>query len=38
MGQEQNGDHLMPVTMSELYNTTSAKTLGVTLTTNKQTL
>ena len=38
MGQEQDGDHLMPVTMSEAYNTTASETLAATLVTDKQAL
>jgi hypothetical protein len=38
MGSEADGDHLMPVTMSELYNTTSSSTLACKLVTDKQTV
>lgn len=38
MGQETDGDHLMPVTMSNLYNTTASATLAATLITDKQAL
>jgi hypothetical protein len=38
MGQEQDGDYLMPVSMSELFNTTASETLACKLITNKQAL
>lgn len=38
MGQEEEGDHMIPIVIDSLYNTTGAATLAASLTTNVNTL